>query len=118
MRRLYIMDLPPLRYLKIFLSVLAGILRTENRKKNGGIKAHTIFNWQDSMLYSVRHTESDRHEHVLLKDVDLPEHSFICFDKGYVNYAHYEVFTSRKIWFVSRLKDNGLYQAKEEYNIN
>jgi len=54
---------------------------------------------------------------VLLKDVDLPENSFICFDKGYVDYEQYEAFTQKKIWYVTRLKDNALYQAREEFDI-
>lgn len=115
MRRLYIMDSTTIT---LFKDILKGVGRNpENGKKKGGIKAHTIINSQDSMPCFVRYTESARHDHVLLKDVDLPEHSFICFDKGYVDYAQYEVFTSRKIWYVTRLKDNALYQAKEEYDI-
>lgn len=115
MRRLYIMDLTTIT---LFKDILKGVGRNpENGKKKGGIKAHTIINSQDSMPCFVRYTESARHDHVLLKDVDLPEHSFICFDKGYVDYEQYEVFTSRKIWYVTRLKDNALYQAKEEYDI-
>ena len=43
--------------------------------------------------------------------------SIITFDKGYVDYAQYEAFTKSKIWYVTRLKDNALYQAREEYDI-
>jgi len=41
----------------------------------------------------------------------------LCFDKGYVDYAQYEVFTQKKIWYVTRLKDNALYEARHEFNI-
>lgn len=42
---------------------------------------------------------------------------FICFDKGYVDYEQYEVFTGKKIWYVTRLKGNALYESKQEFDI-
>ena len=43
--------------------------------------------------------------------------SIITFDKGYVDYAQYEAFTKSNIWYVTRLKDNAIYQARQEYDI-
>ena len=34
-----------------------------------------------------------------------------------MDYAQYEVFTRKRIWYVTRLKDNALYQAREEFDI-
>lgn len=113
--RLYIMDSTTIT---LFKDILKGVGRNpENGKKKGGIKAHTIIDWQDNMPCFIRYTEAAKHDHVLLKDVVLPENSFICFDKGYVDYEQYEVFTSKKIWYVTRLKDNAHYLAKEEFDI-
>lgn len=115
MIRLYIMDSTTIT---LFKEILKGVGRKpENGKKKGGIKAHTIIDSQDNMPCFIRYTEAARHDHVLLKDVILPENSFICFDKGYVDYEQYEVFTSKKIWYVTRLKDNALYVAKQEFEI-
>jgi hypothetical protein len=115
MIRLYIMDSTTIT---LFKEILKGVGRKpDNGKKKGGIKAHTIIDAQDNMPCFIRYTEAAKHDHVLLKDVDLPENSFICFDKGYVDYEQYEVFTSKKIWYVTRLKDNALYEAKQEFDI-
>lgn len=113
--RLFIMDSTTIT---LFKEILKGVGRKpENGNRKGGIKAHTIIDSQDNMPCFIRYTEAAKHDHVLLKDVDLPENSFICFDKGYVDYEQYEVFTSKKIWYVTRLKDNALYEAKQEFDI-
>jgi hypothetical protein len=115
MIRLYIMDSTTIT---LFKEILKGVGRKpENGKRKGGIKAHMIIDSQDNMPCFIRYTEAAKHDHVLLKDVDLPENSFICFDKGYVDYEQYEVFTGKKIWYVTRLKDNALYLAKQEFDI-
>ena len=115
MIRLYIMDTTTIT---LFKEILKGVGRKpENGKRKGGIKAHKIIDSQDNMPCFIRYTEAARHDHVLLKDLILPENSFICFDKGYVDYEQYEVFTSKKIWYVTRLKDNALYVAIQEFEI-
>lgn len=115
MVRLYIMDSTTIT---LFKEILKGVGRKpQNGKKKGGIKAHTIIDAQDNMPCFIKYTEAAKHDHVLLKDVVLPENSVICFDKGYVDYEQYEVFTSKKIWYVTRLKDNAIYLAKKEYDI-
>jgi len=114
-KRLYIMDSTTIT---LFKEILKGVGRKpENGKKKGGIKAHTIIDSQDNMPCFIRYTEAAKHDHVLLKDVVLPENSIICFDKGYVDYQQYEVFTGKKIWYVTRLKDNANYEVKEEFDI-
>jgi len=30
----------------------------------------------------------------------MPEDSILCFDKGYVDYSQYEIFTRKRIWSV------------------
>jgi len=115
MIRLYIMDSTTIT---LFKEILKGVGRKpDNGKKKGGIKAHTIIDSQDNMPCFIRYTEAAKHDHVLLKDVDLPQNSFICFDKGYVDYEQYQVFTQKKIWYVTRLKDNAIYVAGKELDI-
>ena len=114
-KRLYIMDSTTIT---LFKNILKGVGRNpENGKKKGGIKAHTIIRSEDNQPCFIRYTEAAKHDHLLLKEVNLPEDSILCFDKGYVDYAQYEVFTRKRIWYVTRLKDNALYQAREEFDI-
>ena len=114
-KRLYIMDSTTITLCK---DILKGVGRNPiNGKKKGGIKAHTIIKSQDNMPCFIRYTAAAKNDHLLLKEVDLPQSSILCFDKGYVDYAQYEVFTTNKISYVTRLKDNAIYEARKEFDI-
>ena len=115
-RRLYIMDSTTI---SLFKDILKGVGRNpkEGRKK-GGIKAHTIIKASENVPCLIRYSEAVRHDHMFLKEVfNLAAGSIITFDKAYVDYAQYEAFTKSSIWYVTRLKDNALYQAREEFDI-
>ena len=59
-----------------------------------------------------------RHYHTFIKEAqNLPKGSIIRFDKEYFDYEQYEVFSQKSVWFVTRLKENALYKASEEYDI-
>jgi len=115
LKRLYAMDSTTIT---LFKEILKGCGRlSKEGKKKGGIKAHTIIGLDDNMPCFVRFTEATRHDHILLGDVRLPPNSIIVFDKGYVDYARYELFTKEGIYYVTRLKDNAIYECGEEYDI-
>nr|WP_319398922.1 IS4 family transposase [uncultured Carboxylicivirga sp.] len=66
----------------------------------------------------IRYSEAAKHDHLFLAEaMHLPSGSIITFDKGYVDYARYEVFSDKSIWYVTRLKDNALYKARQEFDI-
>lgn len=116
LRRLYIMDSTTI---SLFKDILRGVGRNPKEgKKKGGIKAHTIIKSSENVPCLVRYSEAVRHDHMFLDEVfKLEAGSIITFDKGYVDYAAYEAFTKSKIWYVTRLKDNALYQAIQEFDI-
>jgi len=116
MKRLYIMDSTTI---SLFKAILKGVGRNpKTGKKKGGIKAHTIIKASENVPFLIRYSEAIRHDHLFLKEVNhLPKGSIITFDKAYVDYAKYEEFTANSIWYVTRLKDNALYQARQEYDI-
>lgn len=93
MKRLYIMDSTTITQFK---DILKGVGRNPvNGKKKGGIKAHTVIRAEDNQSCFIRYTESAKHDHLLLKDLVLPQDSILCFEKGYVDYTRYEVFTKK-----------------------
>ena len=49
-----------------------------------------------------------------LKFIQLPEGSYLTFDKGYNNYQQFARFTALKIYFISRQKDNAVYKSVSE----
>jgi hypothetical protein len=116
LKRLYIMDSTTI---SLFKDILKGVGRNpkEGRKK-GGIKAHTIIKASENVPCLIRYSEAARHDHLFLKEVfNLAAGSIITFDKGYVDYAQYEAFSRSSIWYVTRLKDNTIYQPGEEFDI-
>jgi hypothetical protein len=116
MRRLYVMDSTTI---SLFKDILKGVGRNpkEGRKK-GGIKAHTIIKASENVPCLVRYSEAVKHDHTFLKEVlNLAPGSIITFDKGYVDYAQYQEFTEHTIWYVTRLKDNAIYEARKEFDI-
>jgi len=116
MRRLYVMDSTTI---SLFKDILKGVGRNpkEGRKK-GGIKAHTIIKASENVPCLVRYSEAVKHDHTFLKEVlNLAPGSIITFDKGYVDYAQYQEFTAKSIWYVTRLKDNAIYEARKEFDI-
>lgn len=116
MKRLYIMDSTTI---SLFRDILRGVGRNPKEgKKKGGIKAHTIIKASENVPCLIRYSEAARHDHMFLAEVhSLAAGSIITFDKGYVDYAQYEAFTKSNIWYVTRLKDNALYRARQEYDI-
>lgn len=116
LKRLYIMDSTTIT---LFKDILKGVGRNpkEGRKK-GGIKAHTIIKASENVPCLIRYSEAVRHDHMFLGEVfNLAAGSIITFDKGYVDYAKYEALTKKTIWYVTRLKDNAIYNARKEFDI-
>ena len=89
----------------------------ENGKKKGGIKAHTVIKIESQVPCLVRFTQAATHDHVLLSEIHLAEGSIITFDKAYVDYAQYERFSQEGVFYVTRMKDNALYESSEEFDI-
>jgi hypothetical protein len=116
MKRLFIMDSTTIT---LFKDILRGVGRNpKNGRKKGGIKAHTIITASENVPYLIRYSEAVRHDHMFLGEVlNLPAGSIITFDKGYVDYAKYEQFSTKSIWYVTRLKSNALYKARKEFDI-
>ena len=114
-KRLFAMDSTTIT---LFKAILKGCGRNSKEgKKKGGIKAHTIINLDNNMPCFIRYTEAVRHDHVLLSEVHLPKGSVIVFDRGYVDYPQYQRFTNESVYYVTRLKDNAVYESGEEYDI-
>lgn len=113
--RLYIMDSTTI---SLFSNILKGAGRNPIKgKKKGGIKVHTIIASDENVPQFLRFTCAATHDHILLKQVDLPEGSIITFDKGYVDYGQYERLSQAGITYVTKLKKNAKYEGLEEVEI-
>jgi hypothetical protein len=104
-------------------SLFKAVLRTSGKhaadgKKKGGIKKNTMLKASSLMPVLVQFNAAADNDQQFLKFIELPEGSYLTFDKGYNNYQQYARFTKVKIYFISRQKDNAVYKSVSEKLLN
>ena len=118
---------PPVKHLKIvdsttislFSDILKGVGRNPiNGKRKGGIKMHTMINALEDVPCLVRFSSAAKHDHTFLKDLKLEKGSFVVFDKAYNDYRQYLEWTAQDIYFVTRQKNNAVYESMEEFDLS
>ena len=118
---------PPIKNLKIidsttitlFSDILKGVGRNPiNGKKKGGIKIHTMINAMEDVPCLIRFSSAATHDHTFLKDLNLEKGSFVVFDKAYNDYLQYLQWTLSDIYFVTRQKDNAVYESIKEFDLD
>ncbi|MFA5781589.1 MAG: IS4 family transposase [Bacteroidales bacterium] len=99
--------------IRLFSDILKGVGRNPkgDGKKKGGVKAHMLIDAKEGIAKFVRITAAKVHDSTFLKFIDLPKNSFIVFDKAYNKYKVFAEWTSRKLYFVTRMKDNAVYKV-------
>jgi hypothetical protein len=109
-RNLKIIDSTTIR---LFSDILRGVGRNplDGARKKGGIKVHTLMDAFSGVTEFLRITEAKEHDRKFLYHVKLPANSFIVFDKGYNLYSQFAKWSSQKVWFVTRMKDNALFHV-------
>lgn len=86
-------------------------------KSKGGIKVHTMLNAYEQVPQLIHFTEAAAHDHAFLSKLNLQPHQIAVFDRAYVDYLQYAKWTKDSIHFVTRLKDNAVYQGLEDLDI-
>jgi hypothetical protein len=104
-------------------SLFKAVLRTSGKKsadgkKKGGIKKNTMLEASSLMPVLIRFNAAADNDQQFLKFIELPEGSYLTFDKGYNNYQRFADFTMRKIFFITRQKDNAVYKSVSEKILN
>ena len=63
-------------------------------------------------------TEAAKNDHILLEKLKLDANTIYVFDKGYNDYKAFERFGENHTGFVTRIKDNAVYQTIENSSID
>jgi Transposase DDE domain/Domain of unknown function (DUF4372) len=84
------------------------------RRAKGGVKAHVLLDHDDYLPRYVLITEARRSDVKMADAFPLNPGSIIAMDRGYNDYALFGQWSDRKIYFVTRLKDNAAYEVLEE----
>ncbi len=100
--------------ISLFHDILKCVGRTaQNGKKKGGIKVHTVINVDEKVPHLIWFTEAAKHDHILLKNLKMDANTIYVFDKGYNDYKAFKLFCENQTGFVTRIKDNAVYQTIE-----
>jgi IS4 transposase len=111
-KRLYVFDSTTIT---LFQEVLRGAgIRSLNGKRKGGIKVHTLLKSDQDVAAMIRFSPSSRGDSTFLKEVKLPAGSIIVFDKGYNHYPTLNGFTKDQVSWVTRLRQDAVYDFIEE----
>jgi len=104
-RNLKIIDSTTIR---LFSDILRGVGRNplDGSRKKGGIKVHTLMDAFSGVAEFVRITAAKEHDRKFLYHIKLVANSWIVFDKGYNPFRQFAKWTTQKIWFVTRMRDN------------
>ena len=111
-RNLKIIDSTTIR---LFSDILRGVGRNtlDGSRKKGGIKVHTMMDAFSGVAEFIRMTEARVHDRKFLYHIDLPANSFIVFDKAYNLYSQFAKWSTQKIWFITRMKDNAVFHVNK-----
>jgi len=98
------------------------ILKTSGRKRldgrqKGGIKAHTVIDADRTAPSFIHFTSAATHDKCLMDELTLEAGDFICFDKAYIDYKRFYLWTQQGISMVTRMKTNAIYKSIEELDI-
>jgi len=97
--------------IRLFSDILKGVGRNPkgDGKKKGGLKVHMLIDAVQSVGRFIKVTEAKVHDKNFLRSLELISHSMIVFDKAYNHYHQFALWTSRQVYFVTRLKKNAVY---------
>ena len=88
------------------------------RRTKGAVKLHLILDHQGYLPTFAHITEGRIHEIKMAQRLNLPSGSIVAMDRGYNDYSLFAAWCERDVFFVTRLKDNAVYQVLEELEPN
>lgn len=86
----------------------------EFRQTKGAVKLHMVINHEGYLPVFADLTTGKTHEINVARRLRFPKGSVVVFDKGYNDYAFFAGFCEDEVFFVTRAKDNMVYEVMEE----
>lgn len=87
------------------------------RTTKGAVKLHLLLDHEGYLPTFAQITDGKTHEINIARTLSLPSESIVVMDKGYNDYNLYHEWTKRKIWFVTRLKENVVFDIVHEREV-
>jgi hypothetical protein len=114
------------KQVKIFdsstISLFKDILKCVGRKSKegkskGGIKVHTVINADEQVPNMVWFSSSATNDQKFLEKLNCDDNTIYVFDKGYNDYRAFKHFIEKGTGFVTRIKNNAVYDIVEEKEV-
>lgn len=86
----------------------------EFRRAKGGVKLHVLLDNADYMPRFVHVTDARRHDVNVAWSLDFKPGTIIAIDRAYIDYSLFAEWTLKGVFFVTRLKENALYEIVED----
>ncbi len=87
------------------------------RRAKGGVKAHVLLDHDDYMPSYVLISKAKMHDVKVLALLRLNAGSIVAMDRAYNDYKLFARWTEADIYFVTRMKDNAVYEIVEERDV-
>lgn len=105
--------------MSLFKDILSCVGRKpKTGKSKGGIKMHTVINVDELVPKMIWFTSAATNDHVLLDKLTYDSNTIYVFDKGYNDYKAFDKFCNHDTGFVTRIKDNAVYNCVKENEIS
>lgn len=83
------------------------------RRTKGGVKLHVLLDHDDYMPCYLNLTDARQHDVKAARLLDLVPGSIVAMDRGYNDYELFGRWSEQGVYFVTRLKDNAIYEVLE-----
>lgn len=84
------------------------------RRAKGGVKVHVLLDHDDYMPSFALISTASKHDRTVAGKFNLKPGSIVAFDRAYNDYALFSSLTARGVYFVTRQKDNAVYEVVEK----
>ncbi len=86
------------------------------RSTKGAVRMHTLMQADGSLPVFMNISDGKMHDVTAARLMNIPEGSYLTFDKGYHDLELYNRFKNNKIRFVTRMKENAAFRSLS-YNV-
>lgn len=84
------------------------------KRLKGAVKLHMVLDHAGHLPSFCRITEGNVHEIQVARTLEFTPGTIVVFDRGYVDYEWFRSMSQRKVWFVTRLRENINYTVVEK----
>lgn len=83
------------------------------RRAKGAVKLHLLLDHEGHLPVFAHITEGKVHEVRMAQRLTLPPGAIVVMDRGYNDYTLFNAWCEREVSFVTRMKDNAVYEVLE-----